>query len=264
MTQFIWQDRDKRSYDYPFSPRPECLAMIQRTPSAALDIGCGSGGVGHALRERYPHCELWGCELDANAAGMAREHFDHVVEQNIEEVDFAALGLSRPFDLVCLFDVLEHLVNPWELLRALLSRITPDAHLIVSLPNASNLLLLHDALRGYWPYRNWGLLDFTHLRFFTDFDARKMFYQTGYRVVEHRKNFCSKGAEIYQSHQNGSYPTVLRIGAMTLKIDSREELARLCAVQNLYRITPHHDRFVNEDERRMASSDYPQVYALGG
>lgn len=264
MTQFIWQDRDKRVYDYPFSQRPECLAMIQGTPTAALDVGCGSGGVGHALRERYPQCELWGCELDANAAQMARHHFDHVVEQNVETVDFTALGLSRPFDLVCLFDVLEHLINPWELLCALLSRVAPDAQLLVSLPNASNLLLLHDALRGHWPYRNWGLLDFTHLRFFTDFDARKMFYQTGFRVVEHRTNFCKRGSAIYEAHKAGQYPTVLRIGEMTLKIESKEHLTRLCAIQNLYRITPHHNHFLNDDERRMASADYPPVYAFGG
>src|ERR1700712_1177226 len=104
MTQYLWQDRDQGEYAYVFNPRPECLALIQRDPTTALDIGCGSGAVGQALRQRFPACALWGCEFDPTAAALARQHFDYVVEQDVETVDFDALGLSRRFDLVCLFD----------------------------------------------------------------------------------------------------------------------------------------------------------------
>ena len=264
MAQYLWQDRDQREYVYPFNPRPECLAMIQRPPTVALDIGCGSGGVGHALRERFPDCQTWGCEFNADAARIARQHFDHVVEQDVESVDFAALGLTRPFDLVCLFDVLEHLVNPWQLLHGLTRMVAPDAQVLVSLPNVSNLPLLYDALHGHWRYRNWGLLDFTHLRFFADFDARKMFYQTGFRVLDHRVNFLGAGGAIFERHQNEAFPAVLSIGDMTIKVQSREHLVRLCADQNLYLITPHHGAFSNDEERSLASAEYPGVYAFGG
>jgi len=160
MRQYLWQDRQAETleYVYPFNPRPECIAMIRRAPTAALDIGCGSGGMGYALRQSFPDCALWGCELDASAAKLARQHFDVVVEQDVETVDFKALGLRQPFDLVCLCDVLEHLVNPWALLHGLLKIMSPDAQVLVSLPNVSNLLLLHDALRGHWRYGNLGLL----------------------------------------------------------------------------------------------------------
>jgi SAM-dependent methyltransferase len=264
MAQFLWQDRDSKDYPYPFNPRPECLALIQRPPKVALDIGCGSGGVGHALRQRFPECALWGCEFDASAAAMARQHFDQVVEQDVETVDFAALGLTRPFDLICLFDVLEHLVNPWKLLHGLQRVSAPDAHALVSLPNASNLLLLYDALRGHWRYRNYGLLDFTHLRFFTDFDARKMFYQTGWRVLDHRVDFLGQGAGIFERHRNEVFPLLLSVGDMSIAVKSQQELLRLCADRNLYLIARHHGDFQDDAERSMAGPDYPDTYAFGG
>ena len=264
MSQFLWQDRDTKEYAYPFNSRPECLAMIQRPPTVALDIGCGSGGVGHALRQSFPQCSLWGCEFDASAAQIARQHFDRVVEQDVETVDWPALGLKRPFDLVCLFDVLEHLVNPWQLLQGLRRIIAPDAHLLVSLPNASNLPLLYDALRGHWRYRNWGLLDFTHVRFFADFDARKMFYQTGYRMLDHRITFLGEGRGIFERHQGDTFPLVLSVGELSLQVQSQADLGRLCADQNLYLISPHHGELCDDTERALASGDYPQTFAFGG
>lgn len=237
--------------------------MIQRAPTVALDIGCGSGGVGHALRQLFPHCELWGCELESTAAQQAREHFDHVVEQDVESVDFSALGLKKPFDLVCLFDVLEHLFNPWQLLHNLLPRIATDAHLLVSLPNVSNIALLYDALQGFWKYRRAGLLDFTHLRFFTDYDARKMFYQTGYRVLNHQVSLLGRGKDIYNQYADAAFPGALTIGDLSLQVKSKTHLLHLCADQNLYLITPHHGELTHAAERELASNDYPRIYAFG-
>ena len=264
MAKHLWEDRENRTYDYPFLPRPECLALIQREPTVALDIGCGSGGVGYALRQRFPECALWGCELDPTAAGLAREHFDRVLEQDIETVDFESMGLKQPFDLVCMFDVLEHLVNPWQLLRGLQRIVAQDAHLLVSLPNVANIFLMHDALSGHWRYTKWGLLDFTHLRFFADFDARKMFYQTGYRVLEHRVHFAGLGGELYKRQEGKSFPFSMTVGDITIKVHSQADFARLCADQNLYLLSPHHGRFMNEEEQSLASDGYPATLAFGG
>jgi len=264
VTDFLWQNRDRKEYVYPFNPRPECLDMLQRPPTIALDIGCGSGGVGHLLRQRYPGCELWGCEFDASAAQIARQHFDKVVEQDVETVDFGAQGLTSSFDLVCLFDVLEHLVNPWQLLNSLNRTIAHDAQILVSLPNASNLPLLYDALRGHWRYTSWGLLDFTHLRFFTDFDARKMFYQTGFRVLDHRWNFLGPGRDIFERHKDEAFPATLSLEGLALQVQSVADLTRLCADQNLYLLSPHHGEFRDAAEQEMASNSYPTTYAFGG
>src|SRR5205085_7283168 len=181
-------------------------ALLERPPQVLLDIGCGAGGVGYAIAQRWPACERWGCELDAGAAQLAREHFHHVVQQDVEAVDFKALGLVRPFDLVTSFDVLEHIIDPWKLVRELTRVMAADAQVLVSLPNASNIALLLDAMRGYWRYRRRGLLDVTHVRFFADFDARKMFYRAGLRVVRHDVTFLGPGHYIWERHHRESFP----------------------------------------------------------
>lgn len=179
------------------------------------------------------------------------------------QVDFAKQGLVGKFDTVCLLDVLEHLYNPWELLVGLKDKISDDAQVIISLPNASNMLVLIDALRGQWRYQNWGLLDFTHIRYFTDFDARKMFYQTGYRVEEMRVNIFGQDAELYHQLRQQGFPTTLTVDSISINIESEQELMRLCAIQNLYRITPHHNQ-LTEEEKYWASNDRPNTFAFGG
>ena len=239
--------------------------MIARPPQVALDIGCGSGGVGHALRQRFPSAQLWGCEFNASAAAHARQHFDVVVEQDVETVNFSELGLKQPFDLVCLFDVLEHLNNPWQLLNNIRRIMSADAHVLVSLPNVSNLFLLYDALHGHWRYRNWGLLDFTHLRFFSDFDARSMFYQAGYKVLDHRISILNtQGAALMERYQSLSFPAVLTVGDLSLNVQSTQHLAQLCADQNLYLIIPHHHQNLSPQEQAMVDGHGPSLHAFGG
>jgi len=260
----VWQQTATHGENYPFLTREDALSMMIRAPKAMLDIGCGSGGVGYFVKQHHPTCEAWGAELDESAAQLARAHFDHVVVGDVETLDFRAAGLAQPFDLVCLLDVLEHLYNPWRLLEALKRIISDDAHLIVSLPNVSNILLMYDAYKGHWKYGRLGLLDFTHIRFFTDFDARKMFYQTGYKVVSHKYSSFGLSGDLFTKYEAGTFPTSLAIGGdFSVTVKSRDDLARLCAQQNIYVITPHHDAGLTADEQSLASSDYPATHAFG-
>jgi len=204
-SDFLWDGADLDRV-YPENPRFECLEMIRRTPTRALDVGCGTGSVGHEIRKMYPKCAMWGSELDSVAAHTARQYYDEILEGNIENTDFTKIPSIKTFDLVCLFDVLEHLINPWIFLKKLQSIISSDAHVLVSIPNVRNIFLICDAINGYWKYQNWGLLDFTHLRFFADYDARKMFYQTGYRVIEHRENIIGHGKSIFAEYNRTMFP----------------------------------------------------------
>lgn len=262
-SHFLWEGAEVDRV-YPENPRLECLEMIRRTPTRALDIGCGSGAVGREIHRIYPKCALWGAELDSLAAYAARQCYDEILEGNIENIDFTSISSIKPFDLVCLFDVLEHLINPWILLRKLQTVISSEAQILVSIPNASNIFLICDAVNGFWRYQNWGLLDFTHLRFFSDFDARKMFYQTGYRVIEHRENIIGHGKSTFAQYSEGPFPISITFGKLTMDVESKEELIRLCADQNLYLISPHHNIFNDISEIEMASDYYPSTLAYGG
>ena len=263
MTQPIWKDSPAEDQIYPFSSREDCLTLLQRAPEFMLDIGCGAGGVAHWIKQRHPKCKGWGCEINPSAGKLAEKYYERVIVGNIEEIDISTLAPSRPFDLVCLFDVLEHFNHPWRFLERLRQLTSIDAQIIVSLPNASNLLLLYDAYRGYWRYRKNGLLDVTHLRFFTDFDARKMFYQTGYRVVSTRCNQFGEAGDIFERHKGDNFPSTLSLGDFSVTVRSTDDLSRLCAQQNIYLLEPADAASLTPAEIEMASGHYPPTHAFG-
>lgn len=164
--------------------RPELAEMIVRAPRRVLDLGCAGGMLGASVKKAYPQAEVWGIELDPQAAAEAAKRLDRAFCANLDRATFQELGLPREsFDLVFLADVLEHLYDPWNLLRSLRELLAPGAHIVASLPNLRNFALLREALiAGRFDYAPAGLLDITHIRFFTKRTAIELFEQTGYRI----------------------------------------------------------------------------------
>lgn len=143
-----------------------------------LDIGCGAGGVGRAVRDRADR--LIGIELDAAAAERAREVYDEVHTGGVDELLDTVEG---PFDTVLAYDVLEHLTDPASVLRRVRALAAPGAVLHVSVPNARHWSLVRDlVLRGTFGYTVSGHRDETHLRWFTPRDLRSLLAATGWRV----------------------------------------------------------------------------------
>jgi 2-polyprenyl-3-methyl-5-hydroxy-6-metoxy-1,4-benzoquinol methylase len=162
--------------------RRDLVAKLPRPVGRVLDVGCGAGGVGRALRD-VGATELVGVELDPAAAAKAREVFDDVEVGAVEDV--LAAGRARgPFDTVILYDVLEHLVDPAAVLRDLHALCAPGAHVHVSVPNARHFSLIVDLIfRGTFGYTEWGHRDATHLRWFTRRDIEALLAAQGFEVV---------------------------------------------------------------------------------
>lgn len=146
-----------------------------------LDIGCGEGGVGRRVREKGA---TWvsGVELEPAAAERAAEAYDEVLGGRVEErLD----QLNGPFDTILAYDVLEHLVDPWELLRRLHAVAAESARLHVSVPNARHWSLARDLLvRGTFGYAPAEHRDVTHLRWFTRRDLVAALESTGWCVED--------------------------------------------------------------------------------
>jgi 2-polyprenyl-3-methyl-5-hydroxy-6-metoxy-1,4-benzoquinol methylase len=159
--------------------RPELVAQLPAGRlGRLLDVGCGAGGVGRALRDRVDF--LAGIELDAEAAASAREVYDEVVTGRAEQV---VDSLSGPFDTILAYDLLEHLADPVELLRRLRGVTSANALLHVSVPNARHWSLVRDlVLHGTFGYTDWGHRDRTHLRWFTRADLVALLEGAGWRV----------------------------------------------------------------------------------
>ena len=163
--------------------RPEVVELVPRAARRVLDIGCGAGRLGEALKARQP-AEVVGIELDEAAAAVARIRLDDVLVGDIERLapEFPAAS----FDAIVCADALEHMREPGRVLRMARSWLAPEGRLIASIPNVRYHGVVRSLLDGNWTYEPAGLLDRTHLRFFTRREVEKLFHRAGFVVEEMR------------------------------------------------------------------------------
>jgi SAM-dependent methyltransferase len=164
-----------RRPDYYAQARPEVADLVPPDCRRVLDVGCGAGELGRLLKARG--CYVAGVELVPEAAEQARRVLDRV-----EAADVEADGFPFPpgsFDAVVFADVLEHLIDPWRVLREAARLLAEGGRVVASIPNVQNLDVLRRLLSGRWEYRERGLLDRGHLRFFTLRTIRGLFAQAG-------------------------------------------------------------------------------------
>jgi 2-polyprenyl-3-methyl-5-hydroxy-6-metoxy-1,4-benzoquinol methylase len=158
-----------------------CLRLAGRD-NDILDVGCGEGHLAEKLRRKGNR--VVGVDLLAEpkcAAALTR-----YVQADLDQGLGAALPALRgqKFDLVLLQDVLEHLRAPGRLLRDCLPLLKPNGRIVVSLPNVANLTVRLGLLFGRFEYARRGILDETHLRFYTRRSARRLVEEAGYEVLE--------------------------------------------------------------------------------
>ncbi len=170
--------------EYYGHPRREMTPFVPHGAQKILDIGCGSGAFSAGIREKEKQnslLELWGVEMSPQAARLADEVLDHILTG-----DFLTVLPELPkayFDCIVLNDVLEHVVYPEEVLRGVLSLLAPGAVVVASIPNVRYFFNVLDLLvHGRWDYVDEGILDRTHLRFFTRSSMKRMFQQAGFEV----------------------------------------------------------------------------------
>lgn len=130
-----------------------------------LDVGCGTGILG-AYFKKNQMCKVVGIEINQKAYEVAKENLDGVLKGNVETLDLSFE--ENYFDVIIMGDVLEHLVNPVSTLLKLQPCLKEKGKIFITVPNVRNWkvvskLLLYDS----WEYADWGILDFTHMRFFT-------------------------------------------------------------------------------------------------
>jgi O-antigen biosynthesis protein len=160
--------------------RPEVAALVPPECRRVLEVGCAGGELGRLLRSRGHH--VTGIELVPDMAERARRWLDHVRTADVETDGFSFPPAS--FDAIVFADVLEHLLDPWRVLREAVDVLADDGVVVASIPNVQNIDVLRRLLRGRWDYRERGILDRGHLRFFTLHTIRELFAQAGL-TLEH-------------------------------------------------------------------------------
>jgi SAM-dependent methyltransferase len=174
-----------RPSSYYAASRPEVAALVPPSCRRILEVGCGAGGLGRLLQERGHR--VTGLELVPEVADQARVYLNHVVTADVETDGFPFAPHS--FDAILFADVLEHLIDPWRVLREATSVLVSRGLVIASIPNLQNGDVLWRLLRGRWEYRERGLTDFGHLRFFTLQTIRGLFEQAGLELIQVERHY---------------------------------------------------------------------------
>lgn len=180
MAGVLSPNRSTVPQDYYSGERPEILALVPWSASHVLELGCAEGGLGLSIKRRQG-ARVVGLEYSSNAAQVARGRLDEVIQADIDEYAFD--WPPGTFDCIVAGDVIEHLKDPWRTLDHLRRILQPNGHLIVSIPNAANLRILHQLATGWFNYEDAGLLDRTHLRFFTRKTFEQALMSAGFMVV---------------------------------------------------------------------------------
>jgi SAM-dependent methyltransferase len=168
-----------RPDDYYNQARPDVAALVPPRCRRVLEVGCGCGELGRLLRGRGHH--VTGIELVPEAAEHARRWLDCVVTADVEQDGFPFPPAS--FDALVFADVLEHLVDPWRVLRQAVDVLAEGGVVVASIPNVQNIDVLRRLLCGRWDYRERGILDIGHLRFFTLHSIHTLFAQADLEIV---------------------------------------------------------------------------------
>lgn len=151
--------------DYYAHSRPQLLRFVPGDAREILEIGCGEGHFGAAVKAKLPACRYRGIEPNPAAAAAAGSRLDAAFTGTFQ--DYAAAHSLAGVDLLVCNDVLEHMADPGEVFRKL-EREAPGCRVLFSVPNVRYIEVIHGLLvLGDWRYADEGVLDRTHLRFFT-------------------------------------------------------------------------------------------------
>lgn len=183
--------------DYFNRFNPDLLSLIPPDAKTVLEIGCGAGALCAAYRRINPGVEWHGFDADAEAIKVASTRMESADVGDIEDGHgYAYFDVDHEdwYDVLVLGDILEHLRQPWAQLKRLAAYVRPGAQVLASIPNVQHWTIIRDLLNGKWDYADEGLMDRTHLRFFTRKTIKEMFAAAGLQVFEMRgRDLCNDG-----------------------------------------------------------------------
>ena len=168
---------DNNSHSY-------ALAMVGYNKSV-LEVGCATGYFSKALVDRG--CNVTGIEIDPEAAAVAEKWLDRVLIGNLDIDNLWDQIDDESFDAVIFGDVLEHLRDPLSALRSGVRKLKPSGVVVTSLPNIAHGDVRLSLLKGSFQYRPYGLLDQTHVHFFTLESARTLMTEAGLVVADTKR-----------------------------------------------------------------------------
>lgn len=187
------------------------LARLVRPASRVLDLGAGPGVLGRYLAERLG-CALDGVESNPAAAAEAAPWYRRLECTDLERIELAEYFAGCRYDFIICADILEHLRQPDDLLAQLTRLLAPNGRVLISVPNVAYAGLIAELLAGEFRYRPEGLLDETHLRFFTLTSLNRLLEQHGLQVIVVDAAFRDlRESEFTDRHWDALPPALTRV-----------------------------------------------------
>jgi len=143
-----------------------------------IDFGCATGYLAQLLKSKG--CQVTGVEVNSKAAEIAEQYCEQVIVADLDFVSLAEILPGQVFDVAVFGDILEHLRDPWKLLEETRQLLKPEGYVVASIPNIAHGAIRLALLQGRFEYMEVGILDNTHLRFFTRKTVEELFAHCGY------------------------------------------------------------------------------------
>jgi 2-polyprenyl-3-methyl-5-hydroxy-6-metoxy-1,4-benzoquinol methylase len=163
---------------------PDLLEIMPDNLAKIVEAGCSSGALAQAYKEKNSACHYVGIEVDPEYAAQSQRYCDRVLTANIDQLDDAVLGELSNIDCWVFGDVLEHLVDPWAVLTKVKKTLSEDGCIVACIPNMQHWSIQVKLLLGTLRYESTGLLDRTHLRWFTRVTIVELFESAGLQIVD--------------------------------------------------------------------------------
>jgi 2-polyprenyl-3-methyl-5-hydroxy-6-metoxy-1,4-benzoquinol methylase len=211
---------------YTDAANQDLLDRIPLDAKILLDVGCGNGALGAGYKRRNPAALYLGIDSDEDAAHAAAARLDRVarVDVEVEPLPFDC----GPIDCIIYGDILEHLRDPWSVLRRQAEALSENGTVLICMPNVEHWSLVDRLLRGAWDYEEQGLLDRTHLRWFNLETTHKAIVQAG--LVAH-----DVALRIFDMDRAQHFVAQIRPGLEALGITPENYLRRAAPLQHLWR-----------------------------
>jgi 2-polyprenyl-3-methyl-5-hydroxy-6-metoxy-1,4-benzoquinol methylase len=161
------------------------IAELVGRGKRVLDVGCAAGDLAEVLAEH--RCQVTGIEIDPEAARLAEKRCERVIVGDVENLDLGEELDGESFDVIVFGDALEHLKDPLRTLARLKPFLRPEGYVAASIPNVAHGSVRLALMQGKFQYSSLGLLDNTHLRFFTRESIEQLFEDAGFLVTELRR-----------------------------------------------------------------------------
>ncbi len=208
-------------------PNPDLLARIPLDARTVLDVGCATGALGAAYRQYNPRALLLGIDRDPDAVAIAATRLDQVAVADVE-TDPLPFPLTHGIDCIVYGDVLEHLAAPWDTLRRHLDALGEDGTMLICVPNVEHWSFAAKLLDGTWDYQPNGLLDATHLRWFSLDSMRRVLLDLGLAL-------CDVHPRIFNPERARAFVTAIAPSLRAMGAEPQDYLNRASPLQYVWR-----------------------------